>query len=128
MAEPEYKDDETIANDAIIWRRVPEDWAKVEDGVLRPSTGAFQDSADTPMSATLADEHDSPEDYLTGYPDHGLVAVMAGRLRQLGQKIVRWPVDDDDAHLYIVGNKPKGGFKKPMKKEAEWVVRPKKFR
>jgi len=128
MAGAEYEDDKTIQNDAIIWRRVSEDWASFKGGELRPSTGAFQDSANTPMSATLAGEHDSPEAYLAAYPNHGLVAITAGRLRQLGQKIVRCPTEADPAHLYIDGDKPKGRFKRKLQKEAEWVVLPRKFR
>lgn len=128
MAESQYEDDQTIANDAIVWRRVPGESAKVENGIVRPTTGAFQDSTSSPMSATLAAEHDNPQAYLANYPEVGIVAIKAGRLRELGQKIVRDPTDEDAGHLLIVGGKPKGGFRKNLKREATWVVMPKEFR
>lgn len=128
MDDDDYQDDSTIADDAIVWRRVPPEQTKLGlDGRPVPSTGAFNDSSNSPMSATLA-AGSSVQAVHKWYPTHGIVAIRAGRLRELGQRLVRAPTEADPAHILVAGRKPKGGFRKKLQRESDWVVLPYGYR
>lgn len=120
----EYQDDPSIPDAAVVWRRVPPEWVKFEDGVLRPSTGAFGDSSDgSPMSAVANRQDRGPESIVARYPGCGVIGMSAKSLRDLGFALVRAPDDEDEDHIYVAGNKTKGARKR-MKYGCWWLVQP----
>jgi hypothetical protein len=117
-------DDPTIPDDATIWRYVVPQWVVIgDDGVgVRPSSGAFDDSSDGPMSAILATEGRDPASAIPATcPGAGMVAFTAGALRALGMTLERAPEPDEPHHILVVGKKTKG-VKNAMKKGSAWVV------
>ena len=92
-----YRDDPTIPNEAELLRRIAP-WHFVPDdnlSRLRPSSAAFDDDKDGPMSVTLADElrqeGRSLDSALAGYTDFALASITAGLARECQQGIVRDP-------------------------------------
>lgn len=69
-------DDTEIPNQEILYRRIPPEWMKFEDGQWRVSSGAFSTSQ---ASVNLASRI-SPEDVLASYPTHSL-ALLHGNKR-----------------------------------------------
>jgi hypothetical protein len=125
-AEPPYVDDPTIHDDVDLWRRIPKGQyvldPKAETG-LRPSSGAFDDSSDGPMSASIADAERVPLEAASGGQSAGLVSISVRLLRSLGQGIVRDPTPEDLNHVLVFGPKPKS-YRGKVAKAARWVVRP----
>ena len=126
-AEPPFVDDDTISNDDVIYRRIPERQVTPDPNSkhgIRPSTGAFSDSSDGPLSVTLKSLCTvAPESLIAHMPKAGVAAVSVGLLRSLGQMIVRDPTPDDPAHVLIVGKKGKT-FEKTVARTADWAVLP----
>ena len=127
MVDRGYTDDQTIPDDAILWRRIPP-WHFTYDRRerrWRPSSAAFEDDPDgDPMSVIIAAESRSPEAALADlHRDYGLVAISARLARERGQMIVRAPTPEEPAHAYVVGNKAES-VRKAFARQAAWVVRP----
>ena len=124
--EPPYVDDPTISDDVVLLRRIPKGQyvsdPKAETG-LRPSSGAFDDSSDGPMSATIASTTRDPQAALSGLQAAGLATMSVGFLRSIGQGIVRDPRPEDPDHVLVFGPKPKS-FGSRVAKAARWAVRP----
>jgi len=66
----------------------------------------------------------SPQKCLEGHSEgFGVVAITAGKLRQLGIGIVRAPLPDNPYHVVLQGPKGKKTLKK-LAKLCEWEVMP----
>jgi hypothetical protein len=118
-------DDVSIADDAVIWRRVP-DWHFVRgpDDRIRPSSAAFDDDPDgDSMSAVLATPGRDPAPILLGNTEWGLVAIKVSLLRELGWRVERTPRSEEPAHVHVHGDKTTGK-KRRVAKECVWVIPP----
>jgi len=123
---PEYVDDLSIADGEDLWRRLPDLWVKYDDTskTNRVTSQAFQDSTDgTPASASIASEHNGPEELLQGHDEYGIGCLTAGTARGCNQGITRHPEPDDLAHVYIFGEKTKGN-KKCLAKGCSLLIVP----
>lgn len=126
----EYKDDSNIADEAVLWRRIPP-WHFVFDqnlGRWRPKSAAFCNHPNgTPMSILLADlveqEGRGPRDALAGLEDFGLAAINAGLARRCEQGVAHDPSPDEPAHGVVFGKKT-DSVRKRFAKQSEWVVPP----
>lgn len=118
------EDDESLADDVALWRRVASDqW--VYDGNLgrrRPSTSAFDNHHDgTPMSVVVASEcSDGVDNLLRGHESFGVVEFTVGFARRLRQGVVRAPLPEQPSHAHVVGRKT-DGTKKRFAREARIV-------
>lgn len=121
----EPPDDASIADDAILWRRVPDrHFVPGPDGRLRPSSAAFDDGGDgDSMSAVLAEAERNPCPVLQGNDGWGLVAIEVRLIRELGWRVERDPVPDEPAHVLVHGDKTKGKMRR-VAKECIWVIPP----
>lgn len=119
-----YEDDPYIDDNEALWRRVPADQlVRGQEGEVRPSSQAFQNSSDgTGMSANIAAET-TVERTMTGYEEHFLVEFPAELPRRLQQGIMRVPLENEPAHVEIFGNKSKG-VRKTFTRECVWVLSP----
>jgi hypothetical protein len=123
---PRYVDDPTIADTDDLWRRIPPQQV-VEDknrGGFRPSSAAFHDSSDGPMSVLLAKE-DSPERALSGpqWAKHFLAAIKAGLARQREQAICRDATEADPSHCLVFGKKTES-TSRAFATSSVWIVGP----
>ncbi len=130
MAEHPYSDDLSIADSAVLWRRIHPMWAVPDEnrGGIRVSSAAFDDSRDgSPTSILLAEivaaSGRSPNDLVREYEGYGLASLMAGQARSCLQSVVRDPLTDEPAHGLIVGPKTKN-VKKQLASFAIWVISP----
>jgi len=129
MANGGYRDDPTISNEAELLRRIPR-WHIVSDdntNERRPSSAAFDNDKDGPMSVTLADELKrggrSLESALAGHTGFALASITAGLVRECQQGIVRDPTPDEPAHALVFGKKT-GSVRKKLSRSARWVIPP----
>ncbi|HVX60815.1 MAG TPA: hypothetical protein VHC19_09440 [Pirellulales bacterium] len=130
MAEQNYIDDSSIADVAVLWRRIPP-WHFVLDeniGRFRPSSAAFENHPNgSPMSVVLADEvaasGRSPQDVLAGHARFALAAFTAGLARQCQQGVMREPLLEEPAHAVVFGEKRKR-IRQLLAKSATWEVPP----
>ena len=124
-----FTDDPTIPNSEELWRRIPP-WHLVPDpdaGGIRISTQAFEDDAedDHPLSVMLGSVMLAAGGWqaaLAGHDDFGLVLLLTGEVRKLGQIVARDPVDGQ-AHALVVGKKTKG-VRKALVGKAAWLIPP----
>jgi hypothetical protein len=137
---PVREDDQSIADDEILWRRIQNipDWIKRnEDGSFRTTSVAFLDGRTNEVSVHRAILI-TQEKALEGKPDDGLVEIRAGFPRSLGQFVVYDPIQnhptlkDDISHSLICPPQyaTKGSRKSDARKMAEeaskhWLVFPK---
>jgi hypothetical protein len=124
----EYEDDPSIADDDVLWRRVPlhPSWVVFDEtqGRLRPSSSAFDNHRDgTPMSAYLAAGGNTVEEVLEGHPNYSLAGFSAGLARLQGQGIVRRPMPAFPSHVEVFGPKSKS-VRSALAKGCHWVVAP----
>jgi hypothetical protein len=125
-----YTDDPTIANDAILWRRIPS-WHVIFDenlGLRRPSKAAFEDHPNgSSMSVVLAEEvalsGRTAEDVLRGYEEFALAAITAGLAREKNQGVVREPLPEEPAHAVVFGRKT-ASVKRALARGTHWVLPP----
>jgi hypothetical protein len=135
MAEVESKssdeDDQSIADDAELYRRVPPEHCRFIGGEVEVREGAFKNFPHPElkrMSVVLGDrlaelERD-PRTILKGHEHCGVVVLRAGPLRHdEEQKLQRTPKPEELAHGDVVGDKP-ASRKKRLAAMAEWVIRP----
>ncbi len=74
-------DDPTIGDDVVLWRRLaPSHYILNANGQRTISSAAFKDKE---LSAFIASQT-TREAVLRDYPQHGLMAFMAGEARQVG--------------------------------------------
>jgi len=137
MAVPD-DDPSAIPNEVRLFRRISPAMI-VYDGNQdrwRATSQNFQDSKDgTPMSVfaeNIADEHgELPAHFLLGrWSDWGLAAVVAGHMRELGQRVYPDPHNQDaedrfESHSAVAGNKKAQNIRKRMSDRAELIIVPK---
>ncbi len=125
-----FPDDRTIADAAILLRRIP-DWHFFFDkklGRVRPSSAAFEDDEDgDPMSMYRRDiiesEGGSVERVLVGHNGFALASLTAGQLRSKLQTIFPDPLPEESSHSKICGGKGEGA-RRWFAQKAEWVIPP----
>jgi hypothetical protein len=134
MGDVDPKDDQSIADDALLLRRVPSKpnlnvvW-DANLGCWRPSSASFENDKDgSPMSVQLSDtlaELGLPmETALKGHEEgFSLAAITARTARKYDQSIIRDPTEDEPAHGLVVGEKPKRISRK-LAKSFRWIVPP----
>jgi hypothetical protein len=121
-------DDPSIADDDEVWRRIPPGYfkPKTDGGPPDFESYAFSDSSNppSPMSVDLASIAGDPEATRRGFPDHGVVRMKVGALRNAGFGVRRAPLDGNPAHTYVTGPKKQQKHRRRIKKCAEWVLLP----
>jgi hypothetical protein len=130
MPAGDYTDDPTIADDAVLWRRIPP-WHVIFDANLgrpRPSKAAFEDHPNgSPMSVVLAEEvarsGRAAADVLRGHEDFALAAITAGLARERNQGVARDPVPEEPAHAVVFGRKTES-VKRALARGSQWVLPP----
>ncbi|MBK6688776.1 MAG: hypothetical protein IPG45_30165 [Deltaproteobacteria bacterium] len=123
MAAEDFEDDPEIGDDWTVWRRIPP-YHVVADGQggHRPSSAAFEDDPrGGPMSVIIVEKGADKARALAGHDGFTLVAIRVGLLRQLGQKVVHDPLNEEPAHGLVVGEKHKKRFCKAVAVAATWV-------
>ena len=126
-----YRDDENIANDVRLFRRLPLEWVIRDENLNchRPSSQAFNNSQDgSPMSVfredVLNSEGRTPSSVLAGtYSNYGLASLTAEVVRREGQGIAPDPLPDETSHALVFGSKPPK-LRKRLAKAAELVIMP----
>lgn len=123
-------DDPTIADDARLWRRVPQ-WQFFFDekrGRWRPKSSAFDDDPATdeyadgsPMSVFIADGLSGPDEIMAGHEGFALAELRAGLARSRGQRLVRTP--PPQGHVHVVGHKIES-TRRAFALAADWVIPP----
>lgn len=123
MVTPEGRDDETIPDDELLWRRVlpSQIVADEETGRLRPSSAAFRPSDS--MSVSIA-SMTSVQVELEKTPEQSLAEFAVGFCRSLGCSVVRQPEPENPAHALVFGGASKGCLTKTQAKQiahrAQW--------
>lgn len=123
-----WQDDPTIADDALLWRRIRPDWIVVDEntGRYRPSSQSFHDSrGGHPMSVYLAETAQRPEVVLAGHGGYGLAGFTAGLAGQMAQAVVRDPTPTELSHALVAGRKA-GAVSRRFALESVWVVEPRR--
>ena len=113
LPEPQVAtDDVTVLDDALLWRRVHEDfWERVEGG-WRISSSAFDNSSDgsgmsVHLEAVAVAEGVLLERLLPEPQEqYGVVVLTPACVRTNRQIIVREPEPDDPTHAEVIGSKP----------------------
>ncbi|MCK4340105.1 MAG: hypothetical protein KAY37_00085 [Phycisphaerae bacterium] len=132
MEVPQYADDPTITNDAVLWRYIRPEQVVADNnlGCYRPSSACFTDSSDgTAMSVLLANlvavSNRHASDLLTGkWHDTYLASFTAGFARNLDLGVTTDPpVPEEPAHAWVFGKKTKG-VRSRLAKAAQWVIGP----
>lgn len=131
----EYMDDESVPDDAILYRRVPPDiiiWDENRNDYRAASIALTDGADDDPMSVYLRSALDQrrlgPADTLLLPQQLGywVLALPAHAVRDQGQRIVRDAIEVEEpcgfAHALVVGSK-NGKRRKRMNNRAEWAFR-----
>src|SRR5438309_4307922 len=108
MEPADYPDDPSIPNDAILWRRIPPYHVIYDQnmGRERPTSDAFVDSPETPMSVALAAKCKDVDDFLKGHTGFAVVSFTAGFARLLNQRVAADQRPDQPAwHAFVIGKK-----------------------
>ncbi|MPZ24159.1 MAG: hypothetical protein GEU28_11610 [Dehalococcoidia bacterium] len=122
----DYVDDETIVDEAQLWRRVHPMWVIPDgnQGRMRLTRQAFQNRKGTEsISVLLAELTGKPTQVLSEFPGYGLASLTAGFARAASQIVVRDPTPDEAAHALVVGRKT-DATQRQLAKSAILVVAP----
>ncbi len=99
-----------MPGDTSLFRRVhPSEivWDD-NDGCPRPGSGVFKDpEMSVHLGDVLQDEGREPETVLAGKPTHSLVSLTAGFVESEQQEVRRRPIDGDQSHGDVCGEKPR---------------------
>jgi hypothetical protein len=129
-------DDNTIRDEAILWRRILNNpiWVKkAEDGNVKPSSAAFLDNHTNEVSVNVA-SLTNQNAVLENYPEMGLVSIEAGLPRSLNHIVAITPEDlDDPSHRVIcppeeAGSKKRKSAARTMAEMSKWIIYPQDFR
>src|SRR4029077_15880967 len=126
MEPADYPDDPSIPDDAVLWRRIPP-YHVIYDhnmGCERPTSDAFVDSPDTPMSVALAAKCKDVGEFLEGHADFAVVSFTVGFARGLGQRVAAdQRAGQPTWHVFVIGKKT-DSVRKKFAKKFTWVVAP----
>ena len=109
-------DDEGLADDAPLWRRIIPSWITYEDGVYRPGSFAFIDRLTYEISVFVASLTDI-EAVLKDHPTDSLVQISAKLPRSIGGIVAKTPEDPNPSHRVICYPNPS-----QMKKAGKLLV------
>lgn len=131
MESAKPSDDAGVPDEADLWRRVPPDKKEFDknSGCLRPSSLAFTDQRESPMSVTVAglylESGKTVDDYFSRFEEqgYGLASVNYGLAKELGLRLDLRPTEDDAGHALLVGSKPRS-VRRKLARRAKWVVKP----
>jgi hypothetical protein len=126
MEPAEYSDDPKIPDDAILWRRIPACHVIFDHnmGCQRPTSDAFVNDTDTPMSVALADKCNGVETILEGHQGFFVVSFTAGFARSLSQRVaLDQRPGKPNWHAFVIGKKT-DSVRKQFAKKFQWVVPP----
>jgi hypothetical protein len=126
MDPADYPDDPSIPDDAILWRRIPSYHIIYDQNMSRerPTSDAFMDSPDTPMSVALAAKCKDVGEFLEGHVGFAVVSFTVGFARNLGQRVAADRRPDQPAwHAFVIGKKT-DSVRKKFAKNFTWVVAP----
>lgn len=140
---PLRNDDPNIADDAVLWRRIPDTPIcvyKAEDGTVTPSSANFLDEIENELSVDLA-SLTTTDKVLKNHEQFGLAAVTARVPRENKHIVDSDPIIDQEnpennnpAHCVICA-KPELSSNKGRKKAArnianksKWVIYPESYR
>ena len=125
-----FPDDRTVADDAVLLRRIPPWHFYVDEnlGRVRPSSAAFEDDQDgDPMSVYRNDVLEAggqeAKVVLVGHEGYALAALSAGQVRSKSQTVYPDPLPEQPAHAKICGPKSKSTCRW-FAKQAQWLVEP----
>lgn len=126
------EDDQTVPADAVVWRRVLRSQCTEDEnnpGVLRASSGAFEDSSDgsgTSVHLRAADELPSAYLEMVGRPKDGIAEIRVGNLRDKGYGVKHSPDPADARHYEIIHgvNAKKKTKKKDLQKMSKLIWDP----
>ena len=133
----DISDDLTIEDADGLLRRVPNSptMFKFDDNlkIYRPTSACFSDkdggvALSVTLERPLLEGGGAHQDAILVDQNFGLARLEAGFVRHNvspPQKIIRAPVDEDEHHALVVGEKSKAA-KKAMAKAAKLVIQPKK--
>jgi hypothetical protein len=97
---PPRQNDPTIADDAVLWRAVPElQICKEDDGRERAQKWAFE-SDDNEVSAWIAAETDLGR-LRARFPHSRIAEFTAAQARECRNIVARDPVEGDASHVVI---------------------------
>ena len=126
MEPADYPDDPSIPDDAVLWRRIPP-YHIIYDhnmGCERPTSDAFVDSPDTPMSVALAARCKDVNEFLQGRVGFAVVSFSARFARSLGQRVAADQRPNQPTwHAFVIGKKT-DSVRKKFAKNFTWVVAP----
>lgn len=124
------EDDGSIHPPTLLYRWVAPAHIRRTDAGVECRDGAFKNfpnPAALLMSVviedTLREHHRQPGSVLDGRPGYGLVALTAGQVRGLEQRIMRSPLPDELAHGDVWGEKPVSRRRR-LAQAAEWIIVP----
>lgn len=134
MSTPPAEQDIVQDEDSLL-RRVANspNMMKREGEVTRPSSAAFkphdEDGAVSVDIRKLLVNPGEPMDVLAELPEHGLVEIYAGKVREVGLDVVHQPLPQNPAHGNIVGlqGMGKSGQRRAQRElalAAVWVCQP----
>jgi hypothetical protein len=117
-------EDAPVPGDTSLLRRVhPSEivWDD-NDGCPRPGSGVFKDpEMSVHLGDVLQDEDRAPETVLAGKPTYSLVSLTAAFVESEQQEVRRRPIDEDQSHGEVCGEKPRGRCRL-FARTAEFVV------
>jgi hypothetical protein len=128
MAQENYVDVSSLADDVSLWRRILP-WHLIYDSNRqgwRPSSAAFDNDCDGgPMSVVLGDvvlaAGRKPDTVLAGHPGYAVAAITVALARACGQGVARDPLPAEPAHALVFGPKPKS-IQRRLAKGSTWVI------
>ena len=115
-------DDDCLAGEAILWRRIVPSWITYKDGRHRPGSFAFVDRLTFEVSVFVASLTDESA-LMEPYPADSLVGFPASLPRSLGAIVAATPENSHPGHRVIVYQNA-GAMKKAsqiLARKAEWV-------
>jgi hypothetical protein len=126
MPERQFEDDPTIADDDVLFRRIPLMWlVPGDEGRKRVSSAAYKHfELSVLIEALMRAAGRRPDDALPDSPLACLVSITAGLARLHNQKVVTDNAPpQDSAHGLVVGKKT-GAVAKTLARESKWVIPP----
>jgi len=122
---------EIVADDALLRRVVP--GLVTRQGTVRPTSVVFKphpdDGAVSVDVRRLLPVPGDPLSVLAGFPEYGLVELLASTVRGAGLQVFHAPLADNPAHANIVGladmsRAESKRLQRELAKKAAWVREP----
>jgi hypothetical protein len=122
-AEPPLADDPEIDDEDALWRRIaPHQLSGCPGANCRPSSDAFDDDDDGPLSVEI-ERLTSVEVMLSDHEGYLIAAISAGIARGEGLSIVMDPLEGHPGHALVIGAKG-NNRRRRLAKASWWIVPP----